>query len=94
MTIRAVLGSDGVYQMIADAEGALARMSRDHPLRRLQHLPRLLERAARERRGRAEDDHSERGTRTDAGRAPVRPPARGLRLGRHVDAGRSLIAVP
>jgi LuxR family maltose regulon positive regulatory protein len=31
--IRGVLGGNGVYQMIADAEGALARMSRDHPLR-------------------------------------------------------------
>ena len=31
--IRGVIGSDGVYQMVADAEEALARMSRDHPLR-------------------------------------------------------------
>jgi LuxR family maltose regulon positive regulatory protein len=31
--IRAVLGSDGVYQMIADAEDALAHMPRDHPVR-------------------------------------------------------------
>jgi LuxR family transcriptional regulator, maltose regulon positive regulatory protein len=31
--IRAVLCNDGVYQMIADAEGALAGMSRDHPVR-------------------------------------------------------------
>jgi len=31
--IRAALCNDGVYQMIADAESALAGMSRDHPMR-------------------------------------------------------------